>query len=77
MLVSVSKLRSDIYRLLDQVLETGEPIEIERKGRKLKIIPERSGDRLSNLRRRDDYLKSAPESIVHLDWTEEWHRDLP
>jgi len=77
MLVTVSRLRSNIYRLLDHVLETGEPIEIERKGRKLKIIAQRSGDRLSALRRHDGYLKIAPESIVHLDWTGEWHRDLP
>lgn len=29
----------DIYRILDQVLETGIPAEIERGGKRLKIIP--------------------------------------
>jgi len=77
MLVTASKFRSDIYRLLDKVLETGEPLEIVRKGRKLKIIPDKAGDKLGNLQRRDDYLKTDPEGIVHLDWAEEWHRDLP
>ena len=29
----------DIYRILDQVLETGIPVEIERSGKRLKIVP--------------------------------------
>ena len=29
----------DIYRILDQVLETGVPAEIERRGKLLKIVP--------------------------------------
>src|SRR5688572_10675401 len=29
----------DIYRILDQVLETGVPVEIERRGKLLKIVP--------------------------------------
>jgi hypothetical protein len=29
----------DIYRILDQVLETGVPVEIERHGKLLKIVP--------------------------------------
>jgi hypothetical protein len=31
--VTASKLRENIYRILDQVLETGVPVEIERRGR--------------------------------------------
>ena len=29
--VTASKLRENIYRILDQVLETGVPVEIERR----------------------------------------------
>ena len=38
MTVTASKLRQDIYNLLDRVLATGEPLEIERKGQLLKVI---------------------------------------
>ena len=31
--VTASKLRENIYRILDQVLETGVPVEIERRGK--------------------------------------------
>ena len=38
MAMTASKLRQDIYRLLDQVLKTGEPVIVERNGRRLRII---------------------------------------
>ena len=36
----IRAVRQNIYQLLDQVLDTGVPLEIERKGRKLRIVPE-------------------------------------
>lgn len=70
--VSTSHLRSNIYRLLDQVLETGEPLEIERKGKRLLIIPASPPDKLSKLDHRHDYIVGDPEELVHLDWSGEW-----
>ncbi len=36
---TASKLRANIYRMLDEVLETGQPLEIERNGKTLVIAP--------------------------------------
>ncbi len=36
MRVTASKLREDIYNILDRALERGEPIEVLRKGRVLR-----------------------------------------
>lgn len=69
--MTVSELRQNIYQLLDQVLDTGVPLEIERKGRKLLITAEPSRDKLANLKRRD-CLVGDPEDIVHMDWSHEW-----
>lgn len=69
--MTVSELRQNIYQLLDQVLDTGVPLEIERKGRKLRIAPEPPDDKLDNLKRRD-CLVGDPEDIVHMDWSKEW-----
>ena len=44
---SITALRADLYRLLDRVLETGMPIEVERNGRRLRIAPADSGARLA------------------------------
>lgn len=69
---SVSRLRANLYRLLDRVLATGVPLEVERKGRRLKIVRAEPGGRFEHLRPRPDYLNADPESLVHLDWSAEW-----
>jgi hypothetical protein len=69
--LKASALRENIYRLLDQVVETGVPIEIERQGKILKIVLEKPKSKLSNLQPRP-YLTEDPEELVHLDWSGEW-----
>jgi hypothetical protein len=68
---ATSALRQNIYRLLDQVLETGQPIEILRKGRILQIVSKKSINKIQNLKKRS-VIKGDPESIIHIDWFETW-----
>lgn len=70
--ISVSKLRENIYRLLDEVLATGTPLEVDRNGRKLLIVAPDAPGRMSKLVRRPDVLVGDPEDLVHLDWFSEW-----
>jgi hypothetical protein len=69
---SASRLRADLYRLLDRVLETGVPLEVERRGRRLKIVAADSPRRLANLARDPTYLVADPDDLVHVDWSGEW-----
>ena len=69
--LSPSRLRQNLYRILDRVLETGEPVEIWRKGKRLRIVREESG-RFEALRPHPDYLRTDAEELVHMDWSEEW-----
>ena len=71
MRISASKLRENIYSILDQALQTGTPVEVLRKGKILKIIPEERVSKLSRLKKRD-CLCGDPQSIVHMDWLKEW-----
>lgn len=71
MTVTVSKLRQDIYRLLDRVIKTGQPLEVSCKGQKLTIVPSRKVSRLAVLPKRP-CIKGDPESLVSLDWSGEW-----
>lgn len=71
MRLTASRLRQDIYRILDRILETGVPVEIERHGKVLKIVPPESKSKLDSLRRRD-YLRVDPEEVVHGDWSDTW-----
>jgi len=38
--ITPSQLRSDVYRILDDVLRTGRPCEVVRKGKKVLLMPE-------------------------------------
>ncbi len=47
--VTPTELRTNIYRLLDEVLQTGVPIEIRRGDRRLRIEPVEKPDKFLNL----------------------------
>ncbi len=71
MKITATKLRQNLYRLLDDVIKTGKPIEIDRKGRILKIIPDRRKGKLSELKTHD-VICGKPEDILKSDWIKEW-----
>ena len=71
MAISGTKLRENVYRVLDEALETGKPLEIRRKGRTLHLVPDGTGSRLDGLRKRPT-LRGQPDEIVHMDWSSEW-----
>ena len=72
MILTASKLRENVYRVLDQVLETGEPAEIERNGHRLRIVADDPPSRLSRLVQRTDLVVGESDDFVHLDWSGEW-----
>jgi len=73
--IKPTKLRENIYRLLDQVLETGVPIEIKRRGKKLRIVPMEDIDKFQNLEYRPEIIRGDPEDLIHIEW--EVDLDLP
>ncbi|HEU0167055.1 MAG TPA: type II toxin-antitoxin system Phd/YefM family antitoxin [Chloroflexota bacterium] len=72
MSVTASELRQNIYKLLDQVLETGVPLDIERNGRRLRVVPADARPKLQRLTAHPDAIAGDPDDLVHLDWSQEW-----
>mgnify|MGYP000963929716 CR=1 FL=1 len=70
--ISASHLRQDLYKLLDRVLETGEPLVIDRKGRRLRVVPDAPPSRLARLPKRQGFVVGDPADLVHVDWSAEW-----
>jgi hypothetical protein len=66
-----SALRQNLYRVLDEVLETGEPVIIDRKGRRLKIMLE-APRRPELLEPHADYIVGDPDDLIHVDWSDQW-----
>lgn len=70
-ILTASGLRADVYRVLDEVLESGVPVEIERRGRRLRIAPLSERKKLDRLEPHAVII-GDPEDLVHLDWSREW-----
>ncbi len=73
MTLTPSKLRQNIYKILDDVAEKGIPVEINRKGKIIKIVAEENHGKTKNLKRRK-VMNCDPEDLVHLDWSAEWRK---
>ena len=69
--ITASKLRENVYRILDEAIETGKPVEVVRKGVTLTIMPPKRVSKLANLKKRNIFI-GDPEDILHIDWLKEW-----
>ena len=67
MAITASDLRQDIYRILDSVLDSGQPVEVERRGRRLKIAAVAPVSKLSRLVPQTKFLRGDPDAIVSID----------
>ena len=75
--ITVTELRGNIYNLLDEVLKTGIPIQINKKGGKLKIMPVGEINKLENLVSRPGVIKGNPDDLAGISWEKEVNLDLP
>ena len=69
--ITASKLRENVYRILDDAIATGTPVEVIRKGAVLKIVPEQRVSKLSRLKKRAGF-DGDPDDIIGMDWLKEW-----
>ncbi|MEB3309051.1 MAG: type II toxin-antitoxin system Phd/YefM family antitoxin [Snowella sp.] len=75
--ITPTELRGNLYNLLDEVLKTGIPLEIERGGKRLRIVPVEIGDKLQRLVHRPDVILGDPNDLVSVSWEQEVNLDLP
>jgi hypothetical protein len=71
MKVTASKLRENVYKILDETIETGQPVEIVRKGFLLRIVLEQPPSKLARLKKRSGFV-GDPDDIIGMDWSSEW-----
>ena len=69
--ISATKLRQNLYHILDSVIDTGIPVEIVRKGRLLRITPEERIPKWDRLEKHE-VIEGDPDDLVHIDWSGEW-----
>jgi hypothetical protein len=62
---------------LDEILSTGISLEIDRGGKRLRIVPVEGIDKLQSLLRRRDVILGDPDELVSLSWEQGVNLDLP
>lgn len=72
MRITATELRRNVYRLLDQVLDGDEVVEIERGGRLLRISRVDERPRSLRIRPIPDMISGDPGDLDHIDWSNEW-----
>jgi hypothetical protein len=69
--ITASKLRENVYKILDEAIETGVPVEVVRKGVVLKIVLDQPPSKLARLKKRSVFV-GDPDDIISMDWSSEW-----
>ena len=69
--ISLTALRNNLFQIVDKVIETGNPVELDRKGHRLKIVMEAKKSKLENLKPHD-CIVGNPDELIDLK-VAEWH----
>jgi hypothetical protein len=69
--ISLTALRNNLFKIVDEVIKTGNPVELERKGHRLKIVMEAKKSKLENLKPHD-CIVGNPDELIDLK-VAEWH----
>jgi hypothetical protein len=71
--LTLTALRQQLFKIVDKVIQTGVPVEIERRGHRLKIVLDDPPRKLANLRPHKAITGDA-DDLVDLQ-TEEWRSE--
>jgi hypothetical protein len=72
MAITASQLRQNVYRLLDETVETGKPLEVRRKGHILRIVSDPGPHGKLSALVQHNCINGDPESLVSMDWSGIW-----
>lgn len=73
--LTVTKLRQNIYAIVDQVLETGVPVEVKRNDASVLIVPAQPAFRRLDQLPRRDAIVGDPDDLISVD-VSEWHGEI-
>ncbi len=66
--MSLTSLRNQIFKVADEVIRTGIPVQIDRKGHRLKLVIEKKKSKLGNLKKHN-CIVGNPDELIDLKVT--------
>jgi prevent-host-death family protein len=82
MTITATKLRADLYRVIGDVIEKGVSVEVELRGRKVRIVPAEPRDKLAALVKRPGIIVGDPRRLPRINtfdekkWRQKWDKRL-
>lgn len=82
MTITATKLRADLYRVIDNVIKNGVSIEVELRGKKVRIVPAEPRDKLAALAKRpgviigDSGRLPQAKTFDEKKWRKKWDKRL-
>lgn len=82
MTITATKLRADLYRVIDNVIKNGVSIEVELRGKKVRIVPAEPRDKLAALVKRPGVIIGDPgrlpqaKTFDEKKWRKKWDKRL-
>lgn len=82
MAITATRLRSDLYRVIDDVIKKGVAVEVELRGKKVRIVPAEPRDKLANLVKRTGVIAGDPGRLAKVKtfdeakWRKKWDKRL-
>jgi hypothetical protein len=68
--------QENVLEILDKVAETGVPLEIQRKGKRLIVSPVEKRGKIDRLEPHPEFIVGNPDDLVKMDWSSEWKHEL-
>ena len=63
--ISLTTLRQQLFKVVDRIIKTGVPVEISRRGHKLRIVPVAKSSKLARLTPHKAIIGN-PEDLVEI-----------
>ena len=82
MAITATKLRAELYRVIDNVIKNGVSIEVELRGKKVRIVPAEPRDKLAALVKRpgviigDSGRLPRAKTFDERKWRKKWDKRL-
>lgn len=71
--LTATRLRAELFRTLDQVLATGDPVEIQRPRGSVRIVRDTSTQRLAGLTPHPGTINGNADDLAQLSWEQDWN----
>lgn len=71
--LTATSLRQNLFKIIDRVINTGIPVEVEKNGHKLKIVLDEKKKKLDNLKPHSSIV-GDPDELVNIK-VDQWDKE--